>query len=106
VKCPRHSTRDPGLSGWGNTRTVDSGTLKGNGFAAARFEEMKRAQHDGRTTPDEDARFREVTEMLQVLTKRLGLGDTITGWNEFLPEIRNASCRIPGLVPPGGGFSA
>ncbi len=59
--------------------------MKGNGFAAARFEEMKRAQQDGRTTPDEDARFREVTEMLQVLTKRLGLGDTITGWNEFLP---------------------
>lgn len=54
-------------------------------FVAARFEEMKLAQHDGRTTPDDDARFREVSEMLVVLTKKLGLGESVTGWNDFLP---------------------
>jgi hypothetical protein len=57
-------------------------------FLAARFEEMKLAQIDGKTTPAEDAAFREVTEMLQVLTKRLDLavaGDGITSWNGFLP---------------------
>ena len=54
-------------------------------FVAARFEEMKLAQIDGRTTPDEDARFREVEQMLRVLTDKLGLGDDITGWKDFLP---------------------
>jgi hypothetical protein len=55
-------------------------------FLAARFEEMKLAQHDGNTTPDDDARFREVTEMLRAVTKRLGLGDDVTGWRDFLPK--------------------
>jgi hypothetical protein len=55
-------------------------------FVAARFEEMKLAQIDGRTTRDEDARFREVEQMFRVLTKKLGLGDDITGWKEFLPK--------------------
>ena len=54
-------------------------------FVAARFEEMKLAQIDGRTTPDDDARFREVGDMLKALTKKLGLGDSVTGWRDFLP---------------------
>jgi hypothetical protein len=57
-------------------------------FVAARYEEMKLAQIAGNSTPADDAAFREVTEMLSVLTKRLDLavaGDGITGWNGFLP---------------------
>lgn len=63
----------------------DRALVRKYSFVASRFEEMKLAQHDGRTTPDEDARFREVTQMLGVLTKKLGLGDSVTGWREFLP---------------------
>jgi hypothetical protein len=62
----------------------DRGLARRYSFLAARFEEMKLAQHDGRTTPDDDARFREVTEMLRALGKGLGFGD-VTGWNDFLP---------------------
>ncbi|GBE65994.1 hypothetical protein MFM001_24560 [Mycobacterium sp. MFM001] len=51
-------------------------------FVAARFEQMRLAQHDRTTTPDDDARFREVTEMLSALAKKLGLGDSVNG---FLP---------------------
>lgn len=63
----------------------DRALVRRYSFVAARFEEMKLAQHDGRTTPDDDARFQEVTGMLRVLGKRLGLGDSVTGWREFLP---------------------
>ncbi|ASW84793.1 hypothetical protein [Mycobacterium intracellulare] len=52
-------------------------------FLAARYEEMKFAQRDGKTTPDEDARYREVTDMLAVFTKKLNLGD---GFRGFLPR--------------------
>jgi hypothetical protein len=55
-------------------------------FVAARFEEMKLAQVDGKTTPDDDYRFREVMQMLQGAYQRLGLGDSVTGWKEFLPK--------------------
>jgi hypothetical protein len=55
-------------------------------FCAARFEEMKLAQLKGDTKPAEDVAFREVSEMLRVLTKKLGLGDEVTGWNDFLPR--------------------
>lgn len=63
----------------------DRAAVRRYSFVAARFEEMKLAQIDGRTTPDEDARFREVEQMLRVLTDKLGLGDDITGWKDFLP---------------------
>jgi hypothetical protein len=63
----------------------DRGLVRKYSFVAARFEEMKLAQHDARTTPDDDARFREVEEMLLALTKKLGLGDSVTRWREFLP---------------------
>jgi hypothetical protein len=36
--------------------------------------------------PADDVRFREVTEMRQVLTKKLGLGNSVTGWHGFLPD--------------------
>jgi hypothetical protein len=63
----------------------DRASVRRYSFLAARFEELKLAQIDGRTTPDGDARFREVGDMLQALTKKPGLGDSITGWNDFLP---------------------
>lgn len=63
----------------------DRSLVRKYSFVAARFEEMKLAQIDGKTTPGDDATFWEVTEMLTVLTKRLGLGDSVTGWNGFLP---------------------
>ena len=64
----------------------DRATVRRYSFVAARFEELKLAQIDGRTRPDDDARFRELGEMLQALTKKLGLGDSVTGWNDFLPK--------------------
>lgn len=54
-------------------------------FVAARFEEMKLAHLAGDMTPAGDVAFREVTEMLQALTVKLGLGKSVTGWNDFLP---------------------
>jgi hypothetical protein len=63
----------------------DRALVRKYSFVAVRFEEMKLAQHHGRTKPDEDASFREVAQMLQVLTKNLDLGDSTTGWREFLP---------------------
>jgi hypothetical protein len=68
---------------------VDQPLVRKYSFVAPRFEEMQVAQIDGNTTPAEDATFREVSEMLQVLTKRLDLavtGDGITGWKGFLPN--------------------
>jgi hypothetical protein len=64
----------------------DRASVRRYSFLAARFEELKLAQIDGRTTPDDDARFREVGDMLRALTKTLDLGDSITGWKEFLPK--------------------
>jgi hypothetical protein len=62
----------------------DRGLVRKYSFVAARWEETKLAQRDGKTTPDDDQRFRELTDMLLVMTKKLGLGDTVTGWNDFL----------------------
>ena len=53
-------------------------------FLAARFEEMKLAQIEGKTNPKDDARFRDVTQMLRVLTRQLGLGDDITDADGYL----------------------
>jgi hypothetical protein len=64
---------------------ADQPLVRKYSFVAARWEEMKLAQIDGKTTPADDATFHEVTEMLTVLTKRLGLGDSITGWRDVLP---------------------
>jgi hypothetical protein len=61
----------------------DRATVRRYSFLLARWEQLKLAQHDGRTTPDDDARFREISEILLVATKKLGLGDTVTGWNNF-----------------------
>jgi hypothetical protein len=61
----------------------DAGLVRKYSFLAARFEEMRLAQHDKRTTPDDDARLRQVTEMLRVLTTKLDLGDSVAG---FLPK--------------------
>jgi hypothetical protein len=64
----------------------DRSLVRKYGFVAARYEEMKLAQLKGETTPAEDVTFREVTEMLRVLTQKLGLGDSVTGWNDYLPR--------------------
>jgi hypothetical protein len=64
----------------------DRGLVRKYGFVAARCEEMKLCQLAGKTTPAEDAAFREVTAMLRLLTEKLGLGDEITGWRDFLPR--------------------
>jgi hypothetical protein len=63
----------------------DQSLVRKYSFLAARFEEMKLAQIEGGTTPAEDVAFQEVSEMLLVLTKKLGLGESVTGWREFLP---------------------
>jgi hypothetical protein len=63
----------------------DRATVRRYSFAAARWEEMKVAQIDGRTIPDEDARFQELTQMLKLLTKKLALGENIIRWNDYLP---------------------
>jgi hypothetical protein len=65
---------------------ADQPLVRKYSFVAARYEQMRLAMHDGRTTPADDVRFREVCEMLKVLTKKLGLGERITAWKgEWLP---------------------
>jgi hypothetical protein len=65
---------------------ADQSLARKYSFVAARFEEMRLAQLKGDTTPAEDVAFREVTEMLRALTHKLGLGDEVTAWKEFLPK--------------------
>ena len=50
----------------------DQALVRKYSFCAARFEQLKLAQIDGKTTPAEDATFREVGEMLRALGKALG----------------------------------
>jgi hypothetical protein len=64
---------------------ADQPLVRKYSLLAARFEQMRLAMRDGRTAPADDVRFREVTEMLKALTKRLGLGESVTGWLDFLP---------------------
>jgi hypothetical protein len=64
---------------------ADQPLVRKYSFVAARYEQLRLAMHDGKTTPAADVRFREVSEMLRVLTRRLGLGDSVTGWRDFLP---------------------
>ncbi|POX92231.1 hypothetical protein C3477_24695 [Mycobacterium kansasii] len=64
----------------------DKSLIRKYSFVAARWEEMKLAQINGKTTPAEDASFRELTKMLRALTEKLDLGDEITtSWRDFLP---------------------
>jgi hypothetical protein len=63
-------------------------------FPAARYEQIRLAMHDRKTTPAAVVRFREVGEMLKVLTKKLGLGDSITGWKGFLPDDPHCSAVV------------
>ena len=62
----------------------DQTTVKRYSFVAARFEQLKLAQLDGKTTPADDAMLRELTDMLRVLTKRLFNVEAITYGNGFL----------------------
>lgn len=64
----------------------DQSLVRKYSFVAARFEEMKLAQLAGKTTPAEDTSFREVTAMLRLLTEKLGLGDSVTDRNNYLPR--------------------
>jgi hypothetical protein len=64
---------------------ADQSLVRRYSFVAARFEEMKLAQLDRRTTPDDDVRFQDVTHMLKALSKKLGLGDDITDRDGCLP---------------------
>jgi hypothetical protein len=47
-------------------------------FLGARFEQLKLQQIDGQPTPADDQAFLEVSQMLRVLTRQLGLGEDIT----------------------------
>jgi hypothetical protein len=53
-------------------------------FVAARWEQLRVRMQDGRTTPDDDVRFRELGEMLRALGNALGFSD-VTASNGFLP---------------------
>jgi hypothetical protein len=69
---------------WTLENHPDRATVRRYSFVAARWEELKLAQIDGRTKPDDDTRLRELGDTLLVLTKQLGFGDKITAWNDFL----------------------
>jgi hypothetical protein len=62
----------------------DRALVRKYSFCAARFEQLKLAQIYGKTTPADDATFRELTEMLRALGKALGFAD-VTASNGFLP---------------------
>ena len=55
-------------------------------FVAARWEQLRLGMHDGRNTPDDDARFRELGEMLRTLGKALGFSGDVPASNGFLPN--------------------
>jgi hypothetical protein len=61
----------------------DRSVVRRYSFLAARFEELRLAQHDGKTTPADDDRLSEVGRMLDTLTKKLNLGP---GFNGYLPR--------------------
>jgi hypothetical protein len=61
----------------------DQGLVRKYSFLAARWEELRLAQHDGKTTPADDDRLSEVGGMLDALTKKLDLGP---GFNGYLPR--------------------
>jgi hypothetical protein len=65
---------------------ADQPTAKRYSFLAARWEQVKLAQLDGKTTPSDDATFRELTSMLEVVTKRLFGREALTYRNGFLPH--------------------
>jgi hypothetical protein len=64
----------------------DRALVRRYSFLAARFEELRLQQHDGKTTPADDNRLREVSRMLGALTRELGLGDDVTDANGYLPR--------------------
>jgi hypothetical protein len=63
----------------------DRALVRRYSFVGARFEELRLRQIDGDTTPADDEAFLEVTQMLLTLTRKLGLGESVTGWRDFLP---------------------
>lgn len=62
----------------------DRGLVRKYSFVAARLEQLRLGMHDGRNTPDDDARFRELGEMLRTLSKALGFSGDLP--NGFLPK--------------------
>jgi len=55
-------------------------------MTAAQWETMRLLIDKGKGTPADDRRFADLSQVLRALTKQIGLGDSITGWNDFLPR--------------------
>lgn len=61
---------------------ADQTTVKRFSVIAARWEQLRLAQVEGKTTPGDDATLRELTSLLHVATHKLSL---CTARNGFLP---------------------
>jgi len=64
---------------------ADQALARKYSFAAARYEQLRLAQYDAKTTPGDDATLQDLTGLLRIVSKRLGLGHNVTGRNGFLP---------------------
>jgi hypothetical protein len=63
-------------------------------LVAARWDALRLAIHRGQTTPADDVRFRELSQILQALTVKLGLGTNLTDARGFLPsDPQRIICR-------------
>jgi hypothetical protein len=64
---------------------ADAATIYKYSITAAQWEAMRLLIDMGKGTPADDRRFADLGHVLKALTKQIGLGDSITGWNDFLP---------------------
>jgi len=75
---------------------ADPATIYRYSVTGAQWEAMRLLIDRGRGTPADDRRFADLGRVLLALTRQIGLGDSITGWNEFLPRDPQ---RLIGLDP-------
>jgi hypothetical protein len=65
---------------------ADPATMYRYSVTAAQWEAVRLLIDRGKGTPADDKRFDDLSQVLKALTKQIGLGDDITGWNGFLPR--------------------
>jgi hypothetical protein len=66
--------------------SADRASMYRYSLTAAQWEATRLLVDSGKGTPADDRRLAELGRALGVLTKQIGLGDDLTGWNGFLPR--------------------
>jgi hypothetical protein len=65
---------------------ADAATIYRYSVAAAQWEAMRLLIDSGKGTVTDDRRFSDLSDVLLKLTRQIGLGHSIVGWNGFLPR--------------------